>query len=83
MKRMLSVPEKAVLSRMGVIKSAVKRYLGNDYADYVDDAVQDILCKALERITGILVIRSHDLLITQPTGLSLPPLLGHSRCRDW
>ena len=52
MKRMLSVPEKAVLSRMGVIKSAVKRYLGNDYADYVDDAVQDILCKALERITS-------------------------------
>jgi DNA-directed RNA polymerase specialized sigma24 family protein len=52
MKRLLSVSEKAVLSREGVIKSAVKRYLGNDYSEYVDDAVQDILCKALERISS-------------------------------
>lgn len=50
MKRMFSVSEKAVLSPEDVIKSAVKRYLGNDYSEYVNDAVQDILCKALERI---------------------------------
>ena len=52
MKRMLSVSETAVLSREGVIKTAVKRYLGNNYSEYVDDAIQDILCKALEKFSS-------------------------------
>lgn len=52
MKRKLSDSENAVLSREGIVKTAVRRYLGKDYSEYVDDAVQDILCKALEKISS-------------------------------
>ena len=48
----VGVMEKAILSREAVVKSAVKRYLGNDYSEWVDDAVQDVLCKALERASS-------------------------------
>ena len=47
----LDMMEKAILSRESVVKSAVKRYLGNDYSDWVDDAVQDVMCKALEKVS--------------------------------
>jgi RNA polymerase sigma factor (sigma-70 family) len=50
MRRELSVIENEVLMREAVVRSAVKRYFGKEYFHWVDDAVQDVLCKALENV---------------------------------
>lgn len=50
MRRVFSNMEKDVLMREAVVRSAVNRYFGRAYFDWADDAVQDVLCKALENI---------------------------------
>jgi len=50
MRRKVSVMEVAVISREHVVRNTVRRYLRNGYAEWIDDAVQDVLIKALEKI---------------------------------